>query len=178
MPAAMHCFYLRNMYQENLLVKAGRDHARWRADRSRQGQDAGVPAVDPRGPHRAVAVDLCRDPDLQGAGQIRAGRLGPHRRRRQSARQQIRALGERQKPADARGMARLGATQHPEFMVAGVGALDREIFRRRGAGAPVPATASSSRSRTRPAPTSRCGPRIDPAVRSVLGIAGQGALPG
>ncbi len=40
MPAAMHSFYLRNMYQENLLVEAGRHHPRRRADRSRQGQDA------------------------------------------------------------------------------------------------------------------------------------------
>ena len=64
MPAAMHSFYLRNMYQENLLVKPGGITSRRRADRSAQDQDAVLPAVDARGPHRPVAVDLCRDAAL------------------------------------------------------------------------------------------------------------------
>ncbi len=63
-----------------------RHQPRRRADRSRQGQDAGVSAVDPRGSHRTVAVDLCRDPDLQGAGQVRVVGLRSHRRRGQPAR--------------------------------------------------------------------------------------------
>ena len=36
MPAAMHSFYLRNMYMKNLLVRAGRAHARRHEDRPRR----------------------------------------------------------------------------------------------------------------------------------------------
>ena len=47
MPAAMHSFYLRKMYQENLLVEAGRHHAGRRADRSAQDQDAAPSSCRP-----------------------------------------------------------------------------------------------------------------------------------
>jgi polyhydroxyalkanoate synthase len=58
----MHSFYLRKMYQENLLAKPG--GITRGSDRSAQGQDTGLSAVDARGSHRAVAVDLCRDATL------------------------------------------------------------------------------------------------------------------
>ncbi len=150
MPAAMHSFYLRNMYQENLLVKPGGITL------------DGVP-ID-LGKIKTPAFLLSTREDhiapwrstyaatriIQGPGQVRAVRLGPHRRRRQSARQQIRALGERQKSARARrnGSPALPSTR---FLVAGVGALDLQIRRRRGAGAPA---------RRRQAETDRGRPRL------------------
>ncbi len=76
--------------------EAGWHHSGRRADRSAEDQDAVLSAVDARGSHRAMAVDLCRHPDLSRAGQIRALRLRPYRRRRQSAGRQIWPLGERQ----------------------------------------------------------------------------------
>ena len=115
--------------------QTGRHHARRRAARSAQDQDAVVSVVDARGSYRAVAFDLCRDAALFGAGQVRAVRLRAYRRRRQPAGQQIRALGQRQQPADPGGMARrrdAGA----RFVVAGLGAVGLAICRRRGAGAP------------------------------------------
>ncbi len=71
-----------------------RHHPRRGADRPTKDQDAGLSAVDPRGPHRALAIDLCRDPALSGPVKFVLVRLGPHRRRRQSAGRQIRPLGE------------------------------------------------------------------------------------
>ena len=95
MPAAMHAYYLRNMYQDNKLIVAERARARGRADRSAQDQDAGLPALDQGRSHRAVEIDLRRDADLSGAGEIRALGLGPYRRRHQPAGQvEIRPLGE------------------------------------------------------------------------------------
>ena len=72
----------------------------------------------------------------QRPGQVRAGGLRPHRRRRQPAGQQIRPLGKRQEPADPDEWL-AGATQMPDswwpiwekWVVA--------ICRRRGAGAPA-----------------------------------------
>ena len=64
MPAAMHGFYLRHMYQQNLLAKPGGITI------------AGVPihlehittpaytALDARRSYRAVEIDLCRHADI------------------------------------------------------------------------------------------------------------------
>ena len=64
------------------------------ADRSAEGPHTGVFVVDARGPYRAVAVDLCRHPDLSWPSQIRTVRLRPHRRCCKPAGRQIRRLGE------------------------------------------------------------------------------------
>ncbi len=48
MPARMHSFYLRKMYQENLLATAERHQPGGRADRSAEDQDAGILSC-PRG---------------------------------------------------------------------------------------------------------------------------------
>ena len=159
MPAAMHSFYLRNMYQENLLVEARRHHARRRADRSAEDQDAVLSAVDARGSYRAVAVDLCRDPDLSRAGQVRAVRLRPHRRRGQPARRQIRPLGERRQPADRRRNGSPARPPHPDSWWPIMGAVGLAICRRRGAGAAARRRqAQADRGRARHL-TSRCAPR-------------------
>ena len=160
MPAAMHSFYLRNMYQENLLVKPGGITLDGVPIDLRKIQDAVLFAVDARGPHRAVAVDLFCHPDLSRAGQICAVSLRPHRRCRKPAGRQIRPLGERQEPADPGRMAR--HRDHPSRIPGGrcgsAGFHNTPAARcRRG----IPATVSSNRSRTPPALTSRCAPRID-----------------
>ena len=85
MPAAMHGFYLRKMYQENLLAQP-------------EGLSlAGVPIDlrphryphlyrrDSGGPHRAVAVLFRRLRTLSGAAPLRPRRLRPYRRHHQSA---------------------------------------------------------------------------------------------
>ena len=56
MPARMHSFYLRNMYQENLLAKPGGIKLRGDADRPAQDQDAELFPLDARGPYRAVEI--------------------------------------------------------------------------------------------------------------------------
>ena len=58
MPAAMHSFYLRNMYLEQPAQGTGRHHARRRQDRPRQGQDPVLLHLDDRRPHRAVEEHL------------------------------------------------------------------------------------------------------------------------
>ena len=107
MPATMHSYYLRNMYQKNLLVQPGGltiDNVPIDLGKI---ADPGLPAGRQGGPHRARQVGLQGDADLLRPGALHAGGLGPHRRRRQSAAQQeIPALAERdgQEPADARRM--------------------------------------------------------------------------
>ncbi len=65
MPAAMHSFYLRKMYQENLLE--GPDPPAQHPHRSHQDPLAGVHPVDARGSYRAVEIDLCRHAALSRA---------------------------------------------------------------------------------------------------------------
>ena len=108
MPAAMHSYYLRNMYQKNLLVQPGGLTIDNVPIDLAQDHDPGLPAGRQGGPHRARQVGLQGDADLLRPGALHAGGLGPHRRRRQSAAQQeVPALAERdgQEPADARRMA-------------------------------------------------------------------------
>ena len=60
LPGAMYAYYVRNTYLENNLRLPGRlTHVR-RAGGPRQGGHAGLPARDPRGPHRALAHRLCQ----------------------------------------------------------------------------------------------------------------------
>jgi polyhydroxyalkanoate synthase len=85
MPAAMHSYYLRNMYQKNLLVKPGGlviDNVP--IDLRKISIPVYLQAWQGR-PHRARQVGLQGDADLQRPGALHAGGLGPHRRRRQSA---------------------------------------------------------------------------------------------
>ena len=96
MPAAMHSFYLRNMYINNLLREPGGITLGRRADRSFESENPALFRVDHRRPHRAVAVDLRGRPTVSGQSALRARRLGPYRGHHQSAgRQQIRLLDQR-----------------------------------------------------------------------------------
>src|SRR6202030_1113791 len=122
MPAAMHSFYLRNMYQENLLSKPG-----------------GI-SLD------GVPIDLRKisTPSFL----FRAVWLWSHCRRRQSTGRQIWPLGEREEPADPGGVAhhRDGPTQ---FLVADMGELDLAMRWRRRASA-VPGRRQTQTARRRP----------------------------
>ena len=132
MPAAMHSFYLRNMYQANKLVQPGRHHARGHADRSAQDQDSRLHHLHSRGPHRTLACYLCGDPALSGPGALRARRVRSHCRHRQSAGgQQVQLLDERQMPTRAAGLAGVGEGK-PWLLVARLGPVDRQIRRRQG----------------------------------------------
>src|ERR1700720_1526292 len=128
MPAAMHSFYLRNMYQENLLSKPGGISLDGVPIEIRKISTPSLSIVDSRGPHRSLAVDLRCDPALSRSCQIRAVWLWSHCRRRQSTGRQIWPLGEREEPADPGGVAhhRDGPTQ---FLVADMGELDLAMRR-------------------------------------------------
>ena len=60
MPAAMHSYYLRNMYMNNLLREPGALTLGGHQDRPVEGDDAGVLRLRDRGPHRAVEDDVRR----------------------------------------------------------------------------------------------------------------------
>ena len=115
MPAAMHSFYLRNMYQKNLLAKPGgvtldgvpidlRQDRRSRSTAVRASEDHIAPWKT-----TYAATQLFSRP-----GALRAGRLGPHRRGGQPAgRQEVRLLDERRRCRPTLDAWLAGATQHP-----------------------------------------------------------------
>ena len=145
MPAAMHSFYLRNMYQNNLLSRAGGIELDGVPIDLTQGEDADLHPVDPRGSHRAVESDLRRDPALRGPGAVRAGGVGAHRRRGQSAGgRQIQPLDQHQGEVAPEEPGRMAGGRRDEtrLVVARMAAMDRRVRRRQGARRANPAPAS------------------------------------
>ena len=137
MPAAMHSFYLRKMYQENLLVKPGGITLKKTPIDLTQDQDPGLHPLDQGRSYRALEIDLCGDAPLSRAGRFRARRLRPCRRRRQSAGLgQVSPLGQQE---DAEGSRRLAGDRHraARLLVADMEPLDPAILRRQGAGPPA-----------------------------------------
>jgi len=135
MPARMHSFYLRNMYIRNLLAEPGGIEL--------DGVPIDLGAV--RTPayfistvedHIAPWKTTYKGEVPGGTGAIRARRLGPHRRHRQSAGgEEVSLLGERRA---SRHAGRLVRRRQPDsrLLVGGLGGLDRAAERRRqGAGA-------------------------------------------
>ncbi len=114
--------------------RAGGHQPRRRPHRSHNRQGAKLSIVDAGGPYRAVEIDLCRDENLRRPGQIHIVGLRPHRRGGQSARQQIRPLGEQQDTDNAGQMARK-RDDGSGFVVAVVGEVGCQIWRRLGQGA-------------------------------------------
>ena len=86
MPAAMHGFYLRTMYRDNLLARPGGPEPGRRARRPRPHRDPDLCRGDAGGPYRALARLLRRVRPLPGPAPLRARRLRPYRRHRQPAR--------------------------------------------------------------------------------------------
>ncbi len=101
MPAVMHSYYMRNMYQKNLLKEPGGITLAGTPIDLRTIKTPMFLLSCKRGPSRAVEVDLRGDAALFGARHLRAGGLRTSRRRDQPARQQIRPLDQRQAARDA-----------------------------------------------------------------------------
>ena len=115
-----------------------RDRSERRRHRPPQGEDAGLHPVDPRGSHRAVEGDLCRDPALFRSRSLRAGGVGPYRRRGQSADvRQIQPLDQRQGEDLSEESGRMAGERRHEtrVLVARMAAMDCGVRRRQGAGA-------------------------------------------
>ena len=94
MPAGVHSFYLRECYMANKLAqgKMVLDNVR---DRPEEGEDAGLQSRRARGSHRAAGVGVPGRPVHGRADPAGRRRVGPHRRRRQSARgQQVPVLDQ------------------------------------------------------------------------------------
>ena len=153
MPAKMHSFYLRNMYQQNLLAEPGGITLDGVPIDLGQDQGAGILPVDAGGSYRAVEVDLSRHPVAGREEAVRAGSVRPYRRRGEPAgRRQIRSL-DQQGPAARSGTWFEGATE-----IAGSWWPDWHRWTLSFGKAEVPARQSGrrqtdSRSRTRPAAT-------------------------
>ena len=101
MPAAMHMYYLRNMYQKNLLVQPGGiviDNA----DRPQKDLDPDLHQAG-KEDHCTGQVGLQGNPALHGPVRF-AGGLGHRGRRQPAVGQEIHALAERdvKESADAR----------------------------------------------------------------------------
>ncbi len=135
MPAAMHSFYLRNMYQENLLVKPGGislDGVPIDLRRITTPSFLLSTREDHIAPWRSTyaATQLYKGPVkfvLSASGHI-AGVVNPPGSK-------YGHWENDSEPADAGGMAR-HRHRRARFLVAGVGALGLAIRRRRSAGAP------------------------------------------
>ncbi len=86
------------------------DDPRQRAPRPEEGEGAGLQSRHPRGPHRPGLVGLRGILEVRRPGRLRAGGLGPHRRRGEPARQtEIRLLDRRPGRGPLRG---LGGRRH------------------------------------------------------------------
>ena len=96
------CFYLRNMYQQNLLCsRAASASTACRSTSARSRRR--LPRRDQGGPHRALALLLPGHAGVRRPEALRARRVGPHRRRGQPARgEQVRLLDQRQAAAPTR----------------------------------------------------------------------------
>ena len=118
-------------------VEAERHRAGRRADRPGEDQDAGVFPVDAGRSYRAVEIDLSRHPAAGRPEALRAGGVGPYRRRGQPAGgRQIRPL-DQQGPAAGSGGLVPGRDRNGRIVVAGLAALDPCVRQGPGAGAPA-----------------------------------------
>ena len=96
MPRAMHTRVPARHVPEQPSSRTRRHHSRRRADRPCLHRPSDLHPLDPRGPHRTVALHLRRDPTLSWTDSLRPGDVGTHRRSRESPlRQQVRLLHRR-----------------------------------------------------------------------------------
>ena len=154
MPAANHNFYLREFYHENKLARGQMTIGGVKLDLGK----VKLPIYElcAKEDHIAPAKSVFIGSRLFGGPvDLRAGGLGPHRRRHQSARRQgeVPVLDQRQEDGDAGGLAR-GREGASGLLVAALRRVAGEALGRQGAGPRRPARSSAS-SRTRRAATSR-----------------------
>ena len=110
LPALWHLSYLRDLYRDNLLVRAGRDRRRGYADRPLDGGDAELHPGRPRGSYRARRKRLEDHRAFHRAAALRARRIGAYRRRGQPSRgDEISILDQRRTRRVARRLRRPGA---------------------------------------------------------------------
>ena len=121
MPAATHRYYLRNMYQKNLLKEPGGLTLKGEPIDLRKVETPVFIMLGARGPYRALANTYAAAQPLCRPGAVRAGGLGPHRRRDQPGRlDQVRLLDQRGAAGRPRGLAR-GRHAASGLVVAGMG---------------------------------------------------------
>ena len=124
MPARMHSFYLRKMYQENSAEGPRWHQSGRRAHRPAQDQDARLLSLDPRRPYRALEEYLSRHAASLRPEAFRSRRVRTHRGCRQPARErQIRSLDQYRPAAGPRGMAE-GCHRNGGLLVARLASLD------------------------------------------------------
>ena len=141
LPANWHRAYLHPALPREPAGPAGRDHDRRHADRPADGEDADLRPGRPRGPYRAAAERLEDHPSFPGAAALRAGGLGPYRRRGQPARGgQIPILDQR---GEGRHARRSSSPARP---------------RPRAAGGPTGSAGSGASPRRRCSPRARACP--------------------
>ena len=135
MPAATHRYYLRNMYQKNLLKEPGGLTLLGTPIDLRQVTTL-VFLISAREDHIAPWLQhLRRGRALCRAGAVRAGGLGPHCRGDQpGGLDQVRLLHQRSAAGRPRRLARGGAGA-PGLVVAGLGRVGQGACRRQGEGA-------------------------------------------
>ena len=113
MAAANHNFYLREFYNRQPPRRRHLEHRR-HAPRRAQGQAAGLRAGDEGRSHRAGALGLRRRAIVRRRRRVRALGVRPHRRRRQSARQdEVPVLDQRQAQAKSLEQWLATAKEHP-----------------------------------------------------------------
>ena len=135
MPAATHRYYLRNMYQRNLLKEPGGLTLKGTPIDLSKVDHTGVPAVGARGSHRALAQYLRRGQALCRPGALCAGGIRAYSRGDQPGRlDQVRLLHQRGAAGRSRSLAR-GGDPASGLVVADMGGLADPIHRRPGKGA-------------------------------------------
>ena len=132
LPAANHKFYLRKFYQENRLARGQMTIGNVKLDLGEVKMPI-YELVRQGGPHRPGQVGVHRLAPVRRPCHLRAGRLGPHRRRHQPADQdQIPVLDQRQARGHAGGLdgERRGASR---LVVAALCPVARQILGQAGA---------------------------------------------
>ena len=126
MPARMHSFYLRKMYQQNLSGGARRDRAAGGVPIDlRKIKTPSYFLSDAGGPYRAVEDRPIAARSSRRADALRAGGAGPYRRRGQPARRrQIQPLDQRGSAARSGGVVQ-GRDRDRRVLVAGLAPLGR-----------------------------------------------------
>ena len=116
---------------------AGRPQPGRRADRPVEGDHPDLHRGDQGGSHRALALMLPRRPRVRRTEQVRARRVGPYRRHRQSARgQQVRLLDQHE-AAQGPGQVAGGRDPAPRLLVVRLGPLAGAARRQESARPPA-----------------------------------------